>query len=255
MGKARLYAAVALALALASAASANLLTNGNLDRSYAQEIVPGFFLPKPANWVNEGTRTLTGPYEDEMSSEPWAGPAPTPVTTDGLLDPPHPNGVGGADGAVFFKAFSGGGVNGPATGHLYQDVPGTAGVQYTLTGWAGAEANYLAGQTEFALEFYDAGLNLIGWSTLDLVAAGLFVPNGQPFNYKQYQIVSVAPLTTAFVRTRVSMIGGIANPAGGGQAFVVDDFELTGPPPVPEPSSMVLAGIGLLIARRVRRSR
>src|SRR3954471_5652598 len=99
-----------------------LLTNGNLDKTYAQEInppAPGFFLAKPSTWINLGTRTITGPYEDEMSSEPWAGPAPTPVTTDanGL---PEPDGVGpgNLDAAVFFKPFSGGGSNGPATGHL-----------------------------------------------------------------------------------------------------------------------------------------
>ena len=71
--------------------------NGNLDLTQATEIVPGFFLPKPQVWQNVGTRTISGPYEDEMSSEPWAGPAPTPVTTDGNLNPPSPEGCGGPD--------------------------------------------------------------------------------------------------------------------------------------------------------------
>src|SRR5262245_35271898 len=70
------------------------VNNGNLDRGQPVEIVPGFFLPKPLVWQNVGTRTLTGPYEDEMSSEPWAGPAPTPVTTDNLLNDPFPEGCG-----------------------------------------------------------------------------------------------------------------------------------------------------------------
>src|SRR5258705_12793559 len=78
------------------------LNNGNLDTTYQQEIVPSFFLPKPTIWQNIGFRTITGPYEDEMSSEPWAGPAPTPVTTDG---------IGADDWGVFFKPFSGGGAN------------------------------------------------------------------------------------------------------------------------------------------------
>lgn len=256
MGRVGLRVLLALLL-ITSAANANLLTNGNLDRSYPQEIVPGFFLPKPANWENVGTRAITGAYEDEMSSEPWAGPAPTPVTTDGLLDPPHPAGVGGPDGGVFFKAFSGGGANGAATGHLYQDVAGLAGVSYRLTGWAGAEPNYLSAGSLFALDFLDAGKSLLGSAQLDLVAAGLFVPNGEPFNYKQYSVNGVAPLGTAFVRARISMIDGIANPAGGGQAFVVDDFDLVAatPTPVPEPSSMLLAGLGLAVARRLRRTR
>lgn len=255
MGRTAVYAGILMALLSASAADANLLTNGNLDRSYPQEIVPQFFLPKPADWVNEGSRAITGPFEDEMSSEPWAGPAPTPVTTDGLLDPPHPDGVGGPDGAVFFKAFSGNLANGPVTAHLYQDNPGTAGWTYTLIGWAGAEANYLARRSVFALDFLDISSNAILSAELSLEAAGLFVPNGQPFNYKQYSLSWTAPVGTAFVRSRISMYDGQPNPAGGGQAFVVDDFELTGAPPVPEPSSMLLAGAGLAVVRRLRRRR
>src|SRR5215213_9506805 len=89
--------AVSAAVGLLSVArgvyAAELLTNGTLDETYQQEVAPGLFLPKPANWVNVGTRAISGPYEDEMSSEAWAGPAPTPVTTD--------------DNGVFFKAFSG----------------------------------------------------------------------------------------------------------------------------------------------------
>lgn len=241
-------AAAGAVLASAGAASAQeLLTNANLDRGYAQEIVPGFFLPKPDNWVNVGTRTITGPYEDEMSLEPWAGPAPTPVTTDG--NGPFPNGVGaGLDGAVFFKPFSGNAANGAATGHLYQDVPGTPGLPYTLTGWAGGEANVLMGGAEMAIEFRTAGNVLINTVTVDLLPT-LTTPNGEPFNYKKYTVTGIAPLGTSFVRARVSMIDGIPNPQGGGQAFVVDDFSLT----IPEPSSlclMALGGAALLTRRR-----
>ena len=249
---------VILALVLlcgAQSAHADLLTNGNLDRTAAQEIVPGFFLPKPLNWVNEGTRALTGPYEDEMSSEPWAGPAPTPVTADGLANPPHPEGCGGSDCAVFFKPFSGGVVNGAATGHLYQDVPGTPGLTYTLTGWAGAEANALMAGAEFALEFLDAGDSVIGSAEIDLIAAGLFAPNGQAFNYKEYSVFGVAPAGTTTVRARASMIDALANPLGGGQAFVVDDFELTAGDVVPEPASGLLLAIGALAMAWTRRGR
>ena len=88
-----IVAALAAAGMAASAVQAqNLLSNGNLDMTYQQLIVdnpdpdPDFFLPKPTIWINEGTRAITGPYEDEMSSEPWAGPAPTPVTTETVME-------------------------------------------------------------------------------------------------------------------------------------------------------------------------
>jgi hypothetical protein len=231
------------------------INNGNMDRSYAQEIVPGpppFLLPKPTVWINEGSRAISGPYEDEMSSEPWAGPAPTPVTTDGNLNGPFPAGYGGPDGGVFFKAFSGNAADGPATGHLYQDHPATPGILYVGTGWAGAEANLLVAGAEIALEFLDAGNNVIPGSgqTVNLLPT-LFVPNGQPFNYKEYIAQGIAPANAAEVRLRVSMIGGQPNPLGGGQAFVVDDFSLTA---VPEPTGLVAGLLGtVFLVRRSRR--
>jgi hypothetical protein len=144
---------------------------------------------------------------------------------------------------VFFKAFSGGGANGPATGHLYQDVAATPGTTYSLTGWAGAEANYLATKSVFGIDFLNASSTVIGTTELDLAAAGLFTANGQPFNYKQYTVMATAPAGTTMVRARVSMIDGISNPAGGGQAFVVDDFNLS---VVPEPSTAMLGLFGCL---------
>jgi len=218
----------------------NLLTNGTLDVTYQQEIVPGFFLPKPAGWVNAGTRAISGPYEDEMSSEPWAGPAPTPVTTGGAA---------GDDWAVFFKPFSGNATDGAATGHLYQDVPGTPGLRYDLSGWAGAEANFLAQGAEIALEFLDGGGSVISGSVVNLLPT-LTVDNGLAFDYKKYTASGVAPAGTVSVRSRASMIGAMGNPAGGGQAYVVDDFVLTA---VPEPATLSLLGLGFVGLTAMRR--
>jgi uncharacterized protein (TIGR03382 family) len=238
---------VALGDSIANAAG-NVLTNGNLDLTSAQEILPGFPLPKPDGWVNVGTRTLSGPYEDELSSEPWAGPAPTPVTADGLLNPPFPEGCGGPDCGVFFKPFTGNLSTGDlATGHLYQHSAGTPGMKYILTGWAGAEAGYsglVAGgptKTELALEFLDAGSTIIGGSVLDLAAAGLGSGVGVPFGYKEFMVMAVAPAGTTTVQSRVSMIDGYGT--SGGQAFVVDDFTLMC---IPEPASMTLGFLGLV---------
>lgn len=226
----------------AFSANANLLSNGNLDVTQQVEIVPGFFLPKPDVWQNEGSRSISGPYEDEMSSEPWAGPAPTPVTADGV-----PDGIGNKDWGVFFKPFSGNATDGAATGHLFQNVPGAIpGVTYTLTGWAGAEPNALMQGAEIALEFLDAGGDVIGGSgqVIDLLPT-LYVDNGLAFDYKQYTAVATAPANAAFIRARASMIGATGNPAGGGQAFVVDDFVL-----VPEPTSLAFLGFASVLLRR-----
>jgi hypothetical protein len=242
------FVGVSLGLAACGVAGAqNLLLNGNLDVTYQQEIVPGFFLPKPNLWINEGSRTIAGPYEDEMSSEPWAGPAPTPVTTDGF------NVTTGVDTnddwAVFFKPFSGNATDGLATGHLFQDVAGTPGLIYTLTGWAGAEPNALMTGAEFVLEFRDGGGGLISSVVLDLMPT-LFVDNGEAFDYKFYSLSGTAPAGTAFVRSRASMLGAQSNPQGGGQAYVVDDFTLTA---VPEPATMAVLGLGAAALLRRRR--
>jgi hypothetical protein len=255
MSRAALLGGAVCVLGAAGSSDAqNILTNGSLDDTYQQLIVdnpdpgppPDLFLPKPTTWINEGSRAITGPYEDELSSEPWAGPSPTPVTAGSNAT--FPPGAG-LDAAVFFKAFSGNLANGPATGHLYQDKPAVPGATYTLTGWAGAEPNYLAQQTVFAIEFLNGSNAVIGGTTLDLVAAGLFTDNGLAFDYKQYSLNAVAPAGSVLVRARVSMIGGAPNPAGGGQAFVVDDFVL-----VPEPASVSAIALGCLapLARRRR---
>jgi len=222
------------------------INNGDLDATYSQEInppAPGFFLAKPTVWQNIGTRSITGPYEDEMSSEPWAGPAPTPVTTNGN-GLPEPDGCSnGLDCAVFFKPFSGGATDGLATGHLQQKVPGSPGLTYQLSGWAGAEANALMQGAEIAIDFLNSGSGVINSASVNLLPT-LFVPNGQPFNYKNYVVNAVAPAGTTFVQARVSMINASGNPLGGGQAFVVDDFTLQSF--VPEPASVSLVVLGLL---------
>jgi hypothetical protein len=220
------------------------LKNGDLDATIASEInppAPGFFLPKPTVWQNTGSRTLTGPYEDEMSSEPWAGPAPTPVTANGN-GLPGPDGCSGLDCAVFFKAFSGNTANGPATGTLFQDNPASPGLQYAFAGWAGAEANFLAASANFGIDFLNAGNAVIGGASLNLLTNGLLTPNGQSFNYKKYTVKATAPAGTATIRVSAGFVDGIPNPLGGGQAFVVDDFTLA---VVPEPTSLMLGLIAV----------
>ncbi len=217
-----------------SMANANLLVNGDLDKTFADPNPPN--LPKPQNWSASGHRPTAGDVNDMLSSESWAGPAPTPVTTDG---------ANGDDWGVFFKAFIGTSDD-PITSHLWQDVAGTAGNVYTLDGWAGGEANHLAESHWFSLIFLDANMTVIGSAGLQLDST-LLVDNGLTFRYKEYSVSATAPTGTAFVRSDVAMINGSNNPLGGGQAFVVDDFTLTSEA-VPEPATMSVLGIGALVA-------
>jgi hypothetical protein len=238
---------VVLASVSGPARAQNLLFNGNLDLVQPVQIHPaGFTVPKPAGWQSVGFLANTGPFLGELTSEPWAGPAPTPVTSDGLLNAPpyheHP------DWGVFFKPFSGNATDGAVTGHLFQDVPGFAGIQYTFSGWAGGEAAVVMGDAVLAIEFLDAGSSVIGGSTLSMLAT-LTTFNGAAFNYKHYSISAISPAGTAFVRSRISMIDGMANPSGGGQAFVVDDFQLI---PAPSAGTGFLVMCGLIAARRRR---
>ncbi|MBS1724732.1 MAG: PEP-CTERM sorting domain-containing protein [Armatimonadetes bacterium] len=242
------YSLVALLPVAFCTAKADLLYNGNLDHTYQQEIVSGFFLPKPFGWENTGTRTITGPYEDEMSSESWAGPAPTPVTHDGFDEQ---NGANGLDWGLFFKPFSGNVTDGAATGTLSQTVAASAGLTYNFSGWAGAEANALMHDATFDMTFLRADHSVISGASLSLLP-NLFVPNGQPFNYKLYNLVAVAPGNTAFVTVGMTMHDATSNPAGGGQALVADDFELN---VVPEPGSMAVLAVGALALLRKRRGR
>jgi hypothetical protein len=225
-----------------------LLTNSDLDLISVSSQV----LATPNNWDVVANRAITGAFNDGASSEPWAGPAPTPVTTNGFNNPPPFNANG--DYGLFFKPFTGNTANGDVTVTFTQLVAGTPGLPYTLKGWAGAEPNYI-GLTDptvgslFRIEFLDAAANPISSVSLDLVANMLGVPNGQPFSYRQFSLTGVAPAGTVFVRAGAAMIDAYANPAGGGQAFVVDDFSLT----VPEPASLGLlcvSGLTLLARRR-----
>jgi len=252
-------------VAVDRAGAVEVLVNGSLDLTIPYNPAPGnpaLFAPQPANWSVIGTKTVTGPYTDPLSSEPWAGPAPTQVTTGGT-GAAYNTGLGcdGVDCAAFFKPFGGNLTTGDlATGHLRQTVLGNPGDRYDFSGWVGAEENYsglIPGsqtRTELAIDFLGPGFVLLSSSVLDLKAAGLGTDNGLSFDYKMYSVSGIAPAGTLFVRPRVSMFDAYANPAGGGQALVADDFSLQ---QVPEPSAILLAGVCALaglVGRRKRRS-
>jgi hypothetical protein len=189
--------------------------------------------PNPP-WVVAASRGGVGGYNDGASSEPWAD-------RDG----------GAGEYGLFFKAFTGNPPWDPAAGDVdvdvYQDVPGTPGMKYILTGWWGAEDNWSGFATAganaiFALDFLNGGGGLIGSAQLDLEAAGLGDPSAPGLNYEQFMVMAVAPAGTATVRARGSMLDGVfyQDP---GQALVTDEWSLLC---VPEPTSAMLGGLALL---------
>ena len=218
---------------------ANLLSNGNLDLT----AIGPQTLATPTGWSVNSFKTISGPFSDGCSSETFA------------------NVLAAGGYGLFFKPFQGSQSTGDYINvDLYQDNPGTAGLTYSLTGWAGAGAGYVglnpAGPTKslLAIDFLDAANTVIGGGVLDLLGAGLGA--GAPtapatgFGYHPFSVTATAPAGTVTVRARASMVDGYANPNGGDQAFVVDVFDLE---VVPEPSVISLALLslaGLLAFRR-----
>jgi hypothetical protein len=212
------------------------LSNGNLDTI----AIGPQTLATPVGWSVISERPVTGPFADGCSSETFAN----------VLGP---NGYG-----LFFKPFQGATTN-KITVDFYQDVPATAGVSYTLIGWAGAGANYI-GRTDstveslFHLTFLGASSNILLNATLNLAAAGLGVgaptPPATGFGYHPYTLSALAPAGTVSVLVGAEMVNAYNNPLGGDQAFVVDAFSL-----VPEPGAISLVALGmtsLLVFRRRR---
>jgi MYXO-CTERM domain-containing protein len=200
-----------------------------------------------APWVFTASRGANLAFDDGATSEAFAD---------------HDGGGFG----LFFKAFVGNPPWDPTAGsvdaHIYQDVAGTPGTTYTLTGWWGAEDNYSGLHTPganaiFALDFLTGGGGLIGSTELDLEAAGLGDPSLAGFNYEQFVIMAVAPAGTVTVRARGSMLDGVffLDP---GQALVTDQWSLTArSTPTPEPGTALMGGLAALAllgsARRRRR--
>jgi hypothetical protein len=169
--------------------------------------------------------------------------------------------------------------------HLSQTVPGTAGFQYTMKGWALFENYFPGGRTNlnlddgdanfedgplsptdtfFGLDFLDSNGNVLAGSPqIELKAAG------QPSNttWTEHTLVGVAPAGTMNVRVRVTMTDGVFNPFPAAapqlfqQSFLVDAFSLTAQSPgtggsVPEPAACLMLMTGFcLVSTCCRRLR
>jgi hypothetical protein len=230
-----LFAVMALvALGAGKANAANLLTNGDLDAGVAGSL-PG--------WTLDEFKTFSGPTTDLITSE-------------GFIEiPPITNGGGDADLGGFVKAFNGNATTGDlANLNMTQDVAGSPGMKYLLTGMIGAGVNYSGllpatpTRTLLAIDF-DNDTNpangVISSVVTDVQASGLTSGPCCAFGAQQFSVTGTSPAGTTSVRARFSALNmfSTVNPD---QAAFIDDFSLT--KAVPEPASIVL---GLIAAAGV----
>jgi hypothetical protein len=216
-----LSAALGLVAGAAGVAKANDLFNAQLD----DISVSSQNSATPTGWILDATLAISGPSQDGASSETFA------------------NVLGPGGYGLFFKPFQGTlgfPADDPLTVHFYQDNPTTPGTKVTLSGYAAAEANYCGRfatnspppQTLFVVQFLDAGNTVLASNAFDLVAAGLPEGTGGAatlFTTPQF----TAPASTVTVRAGASMLN--AYNTTGGQAFIVDAFDLESVPPPGSP--------------------
>ncbi|MCA9244191.1 MAG: hypothetical protein KDA32_09565 [Phycisphaerales bacterium] len=155
--------------------------------------------------------------------------------------------LGGTRG-LWFRNFEGGlGGDEPFTvdAHLYQDVAGTPGDEYTASAWFRFEtwypgANPFSGTDDYLI------LDFLDGSNSSLGAVVVNADDSYPGNDSWFQVsaTGTAPAGTVSVRVQASFIGGelqVNNP----QSAFVDDFFLT-----PEPASALLLLVPLFALRR-----
>ena len=146
---------------------------------------------------------------------------------------------------VWFRSFEGAQAPGDllANAELMQMVAAVPGI-YDLTFWLNHETNFTA-----AAAFVELSTDAGDSTTFDMLAT----PTG--IGFAQYGILNfvASPGTTKLTVRAVMTDGAIAqaNP----QSILLDDFDLTGPPAIPEPGSVGLLVGGLLALACLRRRR
>ncbi|MBI5863164.1 MAG: hypothetical protein HZB38_01360 [Planctomycetes bacterium] len=135
----------------------------------------------------------------------------------------------------------------PVDASITQEVPGTAGTNYTFSAWWRYETFY-SGVDPFAptttpmtIEFLDGSSSVIGAAVLDVDLV-----NPADGAWHQQSLSAVAPAGTASVRVTAAMNDGIFEPSNPQSAFV-DDLSL-----VPEPGTLacMLPALLAFFARR-----
>ena len=209
-----------------------------------------------ANLLNDGSVEQADNNTD-VSNSAWVLTADVPSAPNGGTDLSaifSESVWAASDGAkgVWFRSFEGNQDPGDTTANasLAQTVPGIAveGGDYLLTFDSARETNHTAGSTTATL-----GSGASGSVTVDLLAAtyngggNMNAPEG-PTKFS-LRLNNVAPGDTLSVS--VDMVDGVdalANP----QSIMFDNFVLT---TIPEPASLLMAGLGMLGLLAVRRKR
>lgn len=209
-----------LAVVPMTAAAQNLLVNGDLELGTGGNSADGWTLQEPsldANGVSANSAEFIG----------FAN-----------------NTAGGARG-LWFRSFEGGlGGDEPSTvdAILFQNVAGTAGVNYTLSAFFRFETFYTADNTFLTLAFLNSNGQVIGASTLDVQTV---LQNNT--GWQEFSVSGVAAAGTTTVQARVTFNNGRLA-TGNPQSAFVDDLSL-----VPAPGAAAMLGVAGLMAGRRRR--
>jgi hypothetical protein len=117
-----------------------------------------------------------------------------------------------------------------------------------------------AGVTAFGAVFSD--VDLFGSTTIDFYGVGdvplfsrtvLATPGNGSLSFLGVSFNAGELITRARITTGNAALGPADNPPGGADLVVMDDFIYAEPQSVPEPTTMALLGVGLLVAGGARR--
>ena len=252
----------------AAFAATELLTNPGLNVLDSDgNPNPALYFDLPLGWNIETDPCSYSPCDPVIRYPGWAG-----GFADRLQQP-------GGNG-VLFNSTEGDFPGFPdvifVDAHLTQTVPATAGQKYQMRGFAYFEGGYAGGvdtiatgtgttreglpsltETFFALEFLDAGNNVLAGSLEfelhdDLSQDNTRSEEPSRRNWYQHVLTAVAPPGTVSARVRASMVDGEFNIDMPHQAAWVDDFSLKA---IPEPASWLLGTLGLALVSAARRKR
>jgi hypothetical protein len=157
---------------------------------------------------------------------------------------------------------------------LSQVVPATEGATYEFSAWSAWEEFYSGGlpftttETFMKMEFLNGSMAVIGTEMIDLADEGQVNDDDDDYNtsvgyndWRQFFVNGTAPELTSFVRVSLGATGMFHSGSDPQSAFF-DEMSLIETLPgagaglaaaVPEPASVVLLGIAVVLAGAVRR--